>query len=155
MHIQAWLHMYMFSFPTFPSINQILNTIWSKRQILKWKEWVQMCHGPGFCSLCVDGGGCLWNFWQLSGREQPAETRALSLVCLEQKEARSHSGPHRGFICNHTPTTRSLSRSSTLFSGLRLSLCYFFRQITAQISESNLCYRNTIWFLSCQDPFVY
>lgn len=126
-----------------------------QREILNWKKWVQMCHGPGFCSVCVcvDRGGCLWNFWQLSGREQPAETRALSLVCLEQKEARSHSGPHRGFICNHTPTTRSLSRSSTLFSGLRLSPCYFFRQITAQISESDLCYRNTIWSLSCQDPY--
>ncbi len=68
-----------------------------------------VCHGPGFGSVCVcvAGGGCLWNFWQLSGREQPAETRALSLVCLEQKEARSRSGPHRGFIFNHTPTTSS------------------------------------------------
>lgn len=147
-HAQAWLHVSMYSFPTFPSINQILNATHHFNYETNYEERrMVVCHGPGFGSVCVcvAGGGCLWNFWQLSGREQPAETRALSLVCLEQKEARSRSGPHRCFIFNHTPTTSSLSRLSTLFSGLCLSLCCFFRQIAAQMSETDLCYRNTIW----------
>lgn len=138
----------MFSFPTFPSINQILNATHHFNYKTNYEERrMVVCHGPGLGSVCVCG-------WRGMSVEFLAALRPwtaswnqafLSLVCLEQKEARSRSGPHRGFIFNHTSTTSSLSRLSTLFSGLCLSLYCFFRQIAAQMSEIDLCYRNTIW----------
>lgn len=135
----------MFSFPTFPSINQILNATHHLNQETNFEERrMVVCRGPGFGSVCVrmEGDVC-----GISGSSQAVNSQLKPGLCLWSAWSKRKPGAAVGrigasYATAHKPLVPYPDHPHSLVA--YACLCVFFRQIAAQISETDLCYRNTI-----------
>ncbi len=144
----------MFSFPTFSSINQILNATHHFNYETNYEERrMVVCCGPGSGSQCVCV--CVWmegDVCGISGSSQAVNSQLKPGLCLWSAWSKRKPGAAVGHIgasyaTTHQPPVPYPDCPHSLEAYACLCVV-FFRQIAAQISETDLCYRNTIWLFA-------